>query len=387
MKVFCDKLIILPFLLIPLIFIACESSPTVPTDIEEPKIETLTLTFTGDIMAHTNVTRMKDFSLIYEDILDITKNDDLTFANFETPVVDDQPYENWPNFNAKNEYAIAAMDAGFDVFTLANNHTNDQGLKGIQATRDFFASQKERGVYACGLKQNAGDDYTYQIIEKNGFTVLFMGVTEIYNSNNFIEWFDTTDRSEASRKKFIERVSKMREEYPCDIFVLAFHCNEPEYVIPVTEKRKAYYHALLDAGVDVIWANHPHVMQEWEVVKSKDNPEVQKVIMYSVGNLISGQRSLRNYEHPEVMREYTGECILMQLKFYKSENPLSSQIFCEEPKIVILTNHTEGPVGVYNSYIKKLNEDFISNQSEIDKKYYRKRLELVNEIQGKTIWR
>ena len=116
-----------------LIFIlfSCVSNPkTENTKIEEktvePKISTITLTFTGDIMAHTNVTRMKDFSLIYKDILDITQNDDVTFANFETPVVDDQEYENWPNFNAKNAYALAAMDAGFDAFTLSNNHRSEE---------------------------------------------------------------------------------------------------------------------------------------------------------------------------------------------------------------------------------------------------------------------
>ena len=89
-------------------------------------------------MAHTNVTRMKDFSLIYEDILDITQKDDLTFTNLETPIMNNLDYENYPNFNVKDEYPKAAIKAGFDVFSLANNHTNDQGLEGIKSTRNFF---------------------------------------------------------------------------------------------------------------------------------------------------------------------------------------------------------------------------------------------------------
>ena len=345
--------------------------------------ESITLTFAGDIMAHTNVTRMKDFSLVYDGIKDICLNDDLTLANMESPVIDSQEYENWPTFNARNEYVMAAVNSGFDVFTLANNHTNDQGLKGINATRDFFDSLKDKNVYSCGIKKNANDDYTYQLIEKNGFKILFMGVTEIYNSTNCIEWFDTTDRSEKSRKSFIEKVTQMRKEHPCDVFVLAFHCNEPEYVIDVTEKRKNYYHRLLDAGVDVIWANHPHVMQEWEVVKSLKNPHQSKLILYSVGNLISGQRSKRNYGDPSAIREYTGESFLVQLT-YKKSNDI---IFAEQPEFVILTNHTQGPAGAYDSLIKKLDENFINSLSSIDQNYYRKRLELCNKITGKTIWK
>ncbi|MCR5698493.1 MAG: CapA family protein [Treponemataceae bacterium] len=348
----------------------------------EANFESITLTFTGDIMAHTNVTRMTDFSKIYEDIKDITLNDDLTFANMETPVIDSQNYESWPTFNVKNAYVMAAVDAGINVFTLANNHTNDQGLEGINATRDFFDSLKDKDVYSCGLKKKENDDFTYQLIEKNGFKILFMGVTEIYNSTRFIEWFDTTDRSETSRKSFIERVTQMRKDHPCDIFVLAFHCNEPEYVIPVTERRKKYYHSLLDAGVDVIWANHPHVMQEYEVVKSLKNPQQSKLILYSVGNLISGQRFKRNYEEPEAMREYTGESFLVQLTYKKSGN----LVFAEKPEFTILTNHTEGPAGLYDTFIRKLDEDFIKTLPEMEQVYYRRRLELCNQITGKTIW-
>ena len=42
------------------------------------------ITFAGDIMAHNVNFRMKNYNKIYTDILNITKNDDLTICNFET---------------------------------------------------------------------------------------------------------------------------------------------------------------------------------------------------------------------------------------------------------------------------------------------------------------
>ena len=36
--------------------------------------------------------------------------------------------------------------------------------------------------------------------------------------------------------------------------------------------------------------------------------------------------------------------------------------------------------------IKKLNQDFIDSVKSPDKEYYQKRLELMNQIKGKTIW-
>ena len=349
-----------------------------------PEVSSLKLTFAGDIMAHTNVTGMKDFSLIYEDILDITLNDDLTFANFETPVVNYLDYENYPNFNVKNAYPKAAIKAGFDVFSLANNHTNDQGLEGLKVTRKFFedynssVSESEK-IYFAGIKAKSGDDFTYQIIEKNGFTILFMAITEVYNSPSYRSWFDNQGTTDENRKTLFEKITKLKKEHPVDIFILSVHCAEPEYERIVPKKRKDFYHSLLDSGVDIVWANHPHVTQEWEVVKSDKTPYKTKFIMYSVGNTISGQRTRRNYNNAQSSREYTGDSALFQIEFVK----IKDMVYSENIKSTLITNHTDW---YGNTFIKKLNQDFIDSVKSPDKEYYQKRLELMNQIQGKILW-
>ena len=377
--------------IISFLFFGCATNTNIVIDYESLlKVEKnipkeITLTFTGDLMAHTNVTRMKDFSIIYEDILHFMKNDDLTFTNLETPVVNNLDYENFPNFNVKNEYPLAAINAGIEVFSLTNNHTNDQGLEGIKSTRKFFEDynntqiDESKKVYFAGIKEKSGEDFTYQIIERNGFKILFVAFTEIYNSPTYRSWFDNQGTTDENRKNLYKKITDLKKEHSADIFVLSVHCEEPEYVRTVTKKRKDFYHNLLDAGVDILWANHPHVSQEWEVVKSDKTPYKTKYIMYSVGNFVSGQRYRRNYQDPESTREYTGESFLFQIKFVKN----NKIIYSDTINPILITNHTD----YYgNTMIKILNQDFIDSLKAQDKKYYQKRLELMNQIEEKTIW-
>ena len=57
----------------------------------------------------------------------------------------------------------------------------------------------------------------------------------------------------------------MREENPCDIFILSLHLSEEEYGLKVLDTKKAWFRALAAAGADVVWAHHPHVLQDWEL--------------------------------------------------------------------------------------------------------------------------
>ena len=198
--------------IISFMFFGCATNTNIVIDydnllkVENNIPQEINLTFTGDLMAHTNVTRMKDFSIIYEDILHIMKNDDLTFTNLETPVVNNLDYENFPNFNVKNPFPLAAINAGIEVFSLTNNHTNDQGLEGIKSTRKFFEDynnsqiDESKKVYFAGIKEKSGEDFTYQVIEKNGFKIIFMAFTEIFNTPNYRSWFDTQGTTDENRK-------------------------------------------------------------------------------------------------------------------------------------------------------------------------------------------
>ena len=133
--------------------------------------DSLTLSFAGDIMAHTVNFNMKNYDKIYDDVRSLLLGDDLTFGNLESPVAGDLPLSTYPRFNVHIPYLQAAISGGFDVFSLANNHSNDQGIAGIGGTWSSLAALPS-DVYYSGLKKNSTDGFQPVLIRKNGWKIL-----------------------------------------------------------------------------------------------------------------------------------------------------------------------------------------------------------------------
>lgn len=289
--------------------------------VETPTPSRLVLTFGGDIMAHTPNFSMDDYSMIYADIEEIIKNDDLSFANLETPVHGGRPYESYPTFNVQPPYAQAAIDAGFDVFSLANNHTNDQGYEGMEETLGFFQPKEAEGVYAAGIKPEGHRGFSYQLIEFGQWKVLFVALTEILNSFADYEKLDYVAPNANRRKTLAQELTQLRQDNPCDLFVVSLHTCEDEYVHEITQVRRDFYRLLLDNSVDIVWANHPHLAKEWEVFTAQGEEFSHAVAMYALGNTISGQRRDPQFTKPETNRDYTGDGYLIQVVVEKDAPP------------------------------------------------------------------
>lgn len=383
---------------------SCNSTEISESKLSEKKddISGLVLSFSGDIMAHDVNFKMKDYNRIYDDVRDILLNDDLTFGNVETPVCEERPLSSFPCFNIHKDYLKAAIDGGFDVFSFANNHTNDQGIQGIDGTIKSFNALKEeyknKELFSSGLKNKEDEDFKPVLIEKKGWKILFLSITELINSHgkskNRLYYSEPT---KAGREKLLLSIKKMREENPCDIFILSLHLNEVEYGLKVLDIKKAWFKTLAQAGVDVVWAHHPHVLQDWELsevellnenseedifyVNKKEGkeqpakpPKVKKnaFFMYSMGNFISGQRWKVNYADPAYYREYTGDSIIMQLRFKKINGILQSEM---EAAPILITNYNEKDAPV----IKRFTQEWVETLSEKERAYYLKRLELMRD--------
>ena len=364
----------------------------------------LQLTFAGDLMAHAVNFNMSAYDLIYTDVEKILHNDDLSFVNIETPVCDALPLSTYPCFNVHTPYLRAAIGAGFDVLSLANNHTNDHGKIGIDGTlaavrtvqKERYASEiSPRLLIFSGLKDSDNDRIQVTPLVYKGWNILFCSVTEILNSYD-----SSKDRlyysapTKQGRSALISLIKEARKRYPCDLFILGLHLNEPEYVRTVSEAKKAWFKQLGEAGVDIIWAHHPHVMQSWEIItverplllrkaastgytgisdlKEAAVSEQCKVFcMYSMGNFISGQRWHTRYDEPAFYREYTGDAVLLQLTC--TRNKAGRADFSVLPMLITQYNEPEYPV------VKRFTQDWIETLGEKEKKYFKKRFELMNE--------
>ncbi len=330
-------------------------------------------------MAHVVNFSQGKFDLIYKDIEDILKESDLSFANLEAPVDDSLPYSAYPEFNMHHDYPDAAIKAGFNVFSLANNHTNDKGKNSIAATKKYFDSKQN--VYSNGLCSKKGEEPRPTLIEKNGWKILFLAVTEVMNYRTNTDLFYYVSPAKESRENFLRHISKLRKENPCDLFVLSIHCHDEEYVRTINPTQRDFYLKLLNSGADVVWANHPHVAKGWEVI-ADENRVPRKIIFHAQGNTISGQRQEVEFDNPDAKRAYTGEGFITQVTFKKDEGVKIAQV---NPHLI-----TTYILPDWHFVIKKLNDSFLNELKKEGRntwaKYLSERKKRMDKIEGKLIW-
>jgi len=371
----------------------------------KPEDDFITLLFAGDIMAHANNYRAGHFDRIWADISPLLKTSDLAFANIEAPVNDKMDWSSYPQFNMHSEYVQAAVDAGFNVFSLANNHTNDWYLEGINATRTYFESKKN--VWACGLKTKGGDPITYRLIEKNGWKILFIAFTEILNRPDYAKWIDYFPQKKHG--ELLKQLKELNEKVEHDLFVISVHTDEEEYKSQVTESHKLFYRQLVnECGADIIWANHPHVSKEFELIETEQNKKA--FIMYANGNTISGQRTSPSFNKKANERDDTGDGLLIKVKVEKNstalygaaknqnrsnENKVGSAVKVPEDKGAYISKIEAHFITTYirpdgQFTVKLCDEDFIHSleRSGLDNwaQYLKKRMDIYETIKGKSKW-
>ncbi|MCI6186095.1 MAG: CapA family protein [Spirochaetia bacterium] len=344
------------------------------------------LLFAGDIMAHTNNYHISSFDKIWRDIKYLIDGNDLVFANIEAPVDTTKPVSNYPNFNMPQNYVQAAVDAGFNVFSLCNNHSNDQYLDGIKETLKTVERICElaaknappRSLYFSGLKNSKESEFSYNIIEKSGWKILFLPMTELLNRPDFSEYINYVKTDDASRNEFIDYVKKLREKNPCTIFILSFHTAEPEYTRNITSRQEKFYKELIKNGVDIIWANHAHIIKNRKIIVDTET-NCDKLIMYANGNTISGQR--RNPDltskNPNGERDNTGDGLFYKVTL-KKDNKGSVKIKKCEP--IFITTY----INTANEFVlKPLNQDFVNYLYSVPRtnwaKYIERRININQE--------
>ena len=92
-----------------------------------------------------------------------------------------------------------------------------------------------------------------------------------------------------------------------DVVIVSLHWGV-EYAGEPTPLQKQQARRLADAGVDVLWGHHPHVLQPAEWVAAEDGKH-QMLALYSLGNLLTDQ----------TMTYETRHSALVQLEFKRGE--------------------------------------------------------------------
>lgn len=266
----------------------------------------------GDIMPGRGVDtilldKKEGIKTVFTDLLPYLQKQDFLMGNLETVVT--YSMEKTPKtFNFKIAPAVLTplKEAGFDYFSLTNNHSYDYGEKGFLDTLTYL---KEYGIPTSGAGLNLeGAQMPYDFLplkeekkirilslgaypqEKNGFNGLTQAAAK--EKKPGILW-----NTENNRTQLKETLSD--EDY---FSILLIHGGNEWENIPASATRKSY-REFIDMGADLILAHHPHVLQGLEVYHGK-------LIAYSLGNFVfPGMKMMKHGE----------ESLLLSLGMYKSE--------------------------------------------------------------------
>ena len=386
---------VLSFLFISILFFSCgttspiknETAENTPleelpqeTSLKNHDKDTITLLFAGDIMAHSVNYYITTYEKIWRDVRDVISEPDLAFANIEAPIDTSKAASSYPNFNMTRKYVQAAVDAGFDVFSLCNNHTNDQYKNGIletikttkaitQYTKESFGND----VYFSGTKENADSKLsalTYNYFDANGWKILFLPITELLNRPDASDYINFIKPDSDSRKAFIKYAKELKEAKPCDLFIISIHTSEPEYTRNITERQNQFYMDLLKAGADVVWANHAHIIKDRKIVIDTKAGR-DKLIMYANGNTISGQRTKPELtsKNPTGERDNTGDGLFYIVTMHREKDGSMKIKKCEPYFITTYINTA-------NEYvIKPLNQSFVDYLYDVPRTNWAKYIE------------
>lgn len=259
---------------------------------EKPKeeVSTLSLFMVGDALIHSSVyydarttSGGYDFKPMLENIKPLVQQYDLAYYNQETILGGSElGLSTYPQFNSPYEVGDAFVDAGFNLVSLANNHSMDRGTKAIDNSLAYWKKQKD--VYYAGTYSSFEERDTAKIGEKNGITYAMLSYTTWNNglSTPAGQEYYVNMYSDELAKADIERV---RDQV--DVVMVALHWGTEYNEGGIDEDQKRIAKYLSELGVDIIIGAHPHVIEPIEYVGDT-------LVIYSLGNFLSGQINVEN---------------------------------------------------------------------------------------------
>ena len=204
---------------------------------------------------------------------------DITFGNLETSITAGRHIGSGEMvFRADPLSAGALSRAGFDIVSLANNHTPNFGSKGLL---DTFSYLTLSNIQYVGAGKNSSEANEAKYIVSKGITFAFLA----YNDSDVVpvSYAATEDTAGTAFMRIDAMIEAVKEaKTKADIVIVSMHSGN-EYTDVPDVSQSTFAHAAIDAGAELVIGHHPHVVQTMEQYKGK-------YIFYSLGNFIFDQR-------------------------------------------------------------------------------------------------
>ncbi|MCT7983583.1 CapA family protein [Laspinema sp. A4] len=217
---------------------------------------------------------------LFQGVTPYLQGADLVFGNFESTLTD-HPYSgknvSRPNvfaFRTPPSYTRLLKEAGFNILSVANNHSLDFTEQGFE---DTIKNIEAAGMVATSRK----GEIAYTTV--NDIPIAFIGFSTYSYHNSILDL-------EAAKALVAEAQKK------ATLVVISFHGGaEGTGAIHVKNRTETFFsenrgnlvefsREMIDAGADLVLGHGPHVPRALEVYQGK-------LIAYSLGNFM-GYRSL-----------------------------------------------------------------------------------------------
>lgn len=204
---------------------------------------------------------------------------DINLANLESPIATcgSECTTKKFRFRAEPDVAHALHAAGFNLVTLANNHSMDYGGDALEETLEHLA---DAGITWIGAGENLAEARKMALRTVKEKKIAFLG----YSLTQPTEFFAGLKRpgTAPGYEKLVEAdVTKARRQ--ADHVIVSFHWGTEASSEVQAYQRNAARKAI-DAGADVVIGHHPHVLQGIECYKNG-------IIFYSLGNFTFASKS------------------------------------------------------------------------------------------------
>jgi poly-gamma-glutamate synthesis protein (capsule biosynthesis protein) len=182
---------------------------------------------------------------------------------------------------AKPAAASALARAGFDLFTLANNHSVDYGINSLQVTQE---NMHIAGLQTVGAGRNGQEARKPVVIEMSGIKIVFLAYTMVPDPpdgdrDNERTWTRSWFGPTFARDKLADYV---KAALPLgDLVIVQFHWGN-EYIACPQSWQIDLAKAAINAGAAMVVGHHPHVVQPYEKFG-------KGFIAYSLGNFLFDQ--------------------------------------------------------------------------------------------------
>ena len=300
----------IPLLIFSVLYVPLQITETQPAAlaVAVPQYERpATLFFVGDIMLGRDVEnylKREGAQYPFLGVAPLIRGADIAVGNFEgvvTPEHVQTPLFTM-QFSIKDTYLAALRDVGFDMLSLANNHSDDYGAIALNYTRTLCTQLQ---IFCGGSPTEIEDSYATTVSEVNSRKIGFIFLQAIYN-----------EPTEAALRKAI---SSLNAE--SDVQIAIVHWGN-EYELTHSSAQQQLAEKLIDFGIDAIIGHHPHVVQDVALYQGKP-------IFYSLGNFVFDQ-----YFDPRVQEELGVRVKITDTEVLYTLVPLSTHDSRVQPQVV-----------------------------------------------------